>query len=148
MDYRTSHNNSGKKDAPKMNESAIVTYKRKIISFSRGKPCEVEFKFNEIWAFKKATPDFDPKHLAWFHVHPVGFGIQPSSTDLNCVKGLHIALGSVGGFCIICFKDKDLNNIEGEGVMYQFDGKELKIIEEGELGEDPFGWILKALAVA
>jgi hypothetical protein len=97
-----------------MRESALVIYRDELISVSHGGPGSVEFNFDQVWAHRKAIGKrFEPGLLFWVHVHPPGFGTQPSSVDLLCAMALRAAFGMVEHFGIMCFSNGGFKDIRG-----------------------------------
>lgn len=115
-----------------MLESAMVLYHDEIVSVTKGRPATVEFDFETVWDFKRKTPNFSARHLTWVHVHPTGFGTQPSTTDENCAQGLFAAFGRLEQFGIICFSSPTFKNIEGLISWYRFDPVTSKLIKTAE----------------
>ena len=95
-----------------MIESALVTYKGNVISYSTGSAGSVEFDFLSIWsAIKEDKNDINPvSNIIFFHVHPEGF-LDLSETDKNCVKGLFMAIGKPFYFSIINFYTSDIFDV-------------------------------------
>jgi hypothetical protein len=95
-----------------MIESALVTYKGKVISYSTGSAGSVEFDFLAIWdTIKEDKNDINTiSNIVFFHVHPEGF-LDLSETDKNCVKGLFMAIGKPFLFSIITFNTSDVLDI-------------------------------------
>jgi hypothetical protein len=110
-----------------MVESSLVVFaNNRVIAQSKGLPAQVEFDFDSVWAFKKQNKFiFHADLLLWLHVHPHGYGVIPSATDLNCARGLNIALGGLGKFGIMCFHDEDLGNITGDCAIYELQNDQL-----------------------
>ena len=110
-----------------MVESSLVLWDQRVIALSRGKPAEVEFDFDTVWRIKKNSPHvFKQRELTWLHVHPIGYGTQASSTDINCAEGLNAAFGNMGWFGILCFNDADLDWIGGQITWYRWVKGELR----------------------
>ncbi len=120
-----------------MNESALVIHKLDLISVTKGEPCSVEFDFPKIWRYKKKIgKDFDPKSLYWVHVHPIGFGRDPSSVDLDCAAGLKAAFGELENFGIICFSNAGFLDVEGRISWYRFDDGRLVMTDNRNMELD------------
>ena len=104
-----------------MVESSLVLWGDRVISTSVGKPATVEFDFDAVWHHKRTCHPhiYKQRELTWLHVHPVGYGCQFSSLDQNCAEGLQLAFGNIGWFGILCFRDADPDDIEGEVAWYR-----------------------------
>ena len=123
-----------------MRESALVLYRDELISVSRGQPATVEFNFEEVWDYRrKLGKAFTPRHLYWVHVHPSGFGTQPSSTDQLCAQALHAAFGVVAYFGILCFSSTSFRDFKGRITWYRWDAQAgmLKVTNDRALETDP-----------
>jgi hypothetical protein len=133
-----------------MRESALVLYEWRIIAASYGGPASVEFDFDAVWGFKKSLPRFYPKLLTWIHVHPPGFGPEPSTQDDFCAKGFKAAFGEIGEFLIFCFNNDDPNDTHGKKSVNGFDGKRLSPITVEAIGREHYreAHILKLLSLA
>lgn len=138
-----------------MIESSIVLYQHEgtctdseIVTIDIGHPASVEFDFFSIWEFKKKLGvEFNPRNLRFHHVHPSGL-LAYSETDLNCVKGLKIALNDISSFSIICFECPDINSLKSDIVSFKYDGEEpnkLKQIKTEKL-DDTYLFLLKYLS--
>jgi hypothetical protein len=86
-------------------ESSLITYDNVIIDFQKGTSSLVEFDFMKLWEFKKLLKEnFNPSLLHFYHVHPESFGTLMSDVDINCIKGLSMALKfEVINFSIVVF---------------------------------------------
>jgi len=112
-----------------MKESSLILYDNFFIDASIGTPCSVEFNFEKAWEFKKSIKDFDPKLLKFYHVHPEGF-LDYSDIDLNCIKGLNIAMGCPVYFSIITFLNNDLNEHYYHQISYKYLDKQMEKVED------------------
>lgn len=77
-----------------------------IIDFQKGYAAHVEFDFLKIWKYMKNLPKKSLDDLHFIHIHPTGFGVQMSGTDINCLEGFLMSYGISPLFSIIEF-DKD-----------------------------------------
>jgi hypothetical protein len=94
-----------------LRESSLVLYKNLFIDANVGTLGSVEFNFESIWRvvqkFKETEGDtFDPQELVFIHTHSKEVGIDCSSTDIDCMKGLNIAFGFPVAFYIACFNEE------------------------------------------
>ena len=73
-----------------MRESSCVLYlgekTPKLWDVQIGGPASVEFDFIKVWEESKKV-HFTPSDLLFLHVHPRGFGVGCSTTDVDCLQG-------------------------------------------------------------
>lgn len=79
-----------------------------ILDFQKGYSAHVEFDFLKIWKNLKKRRAEDIIGLHFVHVHPKGFGVGMSATDVNCLEGFVKSFGISPLFSIIEFTDSDL----------------------------------------
>ena len=79
-----------------------------ILDFQKGYPGHVEFDFTKIWKGLKKFRKEAAIGLHFIHVHPQGYGIQMSDTDVNCLEGFMCGFGISPLFSIIEFTDDKL----------------------------------------
>lgn len=87
-----------------MNESAIVLYDGNVIDYSVGNLSSVEFNFFDIWMNIKKIEKYDYDKLHFIHVHP-GKMLNFSSIDVECMRGLFLALNHIINFSIVTFNN-------------------------------------------
>lgn len=129
-----------------MRESAIVTYGDHIIDYSIGTPTTVEFNFDRIWGTLKGYEDYYLNWLRFYHVHPEGV-FNYSDKDLDCMKGLSIALGFPINFNIVTFTNQDPFYHDCIIRCYQYTKDGVKIVPEYSPGWNPLVF-LKYLSYA
>lgn len=81
----------------------------RILDFQKGHPAHVEFDFLKIWRKLRTFHPSDWIGLHFIHVHPKGFGVGMSGTDVDCLTGFVEALSFSPLFSIIEFTDDRLN---------------------------------------
>jgi len=133
-----------------MIESSIIKYRSETVTIDGRWANSVEFNFDKIWKFKdklKAKGDWNPKVFSYYHVHPEGM-LWYSEKDLNCAKGLHIALGACTNFHIVTFDDGDLHAGHYNLKSFFYDPRfPDKLLEYDEIPLDSYSvYILKALS--
>lgn len=112
-----------------MVESSIILYKNsfgkdthqyEVLDFQIGNPSSVEFDFMRVRSFlnKRKQMNYGVNDLHFIHVHPKEFGVQMSTTDVNCLLGLEMAFGTSPIFSIVTFLDDDLSNVRGDFASY------------------------------
>ncbi len=105
-----------------MRESSCVLYlgekTPKLFDVQIGTPASVEFDFVKVWEQCKKV-HFAPSDLLFIHVHPRGFGVECSSTDIDCLQGYVKAFGSSPRFGIVCYDGiVDAHNMRGRYQEY------------------------------
>ena len=99
-----------------MRESSCVLYlgekTPKLWDVQIGGPASVEFDFIKVWEESKKV-HFTPSDLLFLHVHPRGFGVGCSTTDVDCLQGFVKAFGSTPRFGIVAYGKVDTNDMSG-----------------------------------
>lgn len=89
-----------------MRESSCVLYlgekAPKLWDVQIGGPASVEFDFLKIWEESKRV-NFAPSDLLFLHVHPSGYGVGYSATDMDCLQGFVKAFGTTPRFGIVAY---------------------------------------------
>lgn len=131
-----------------MIESALVTYKEKVISYSTGSSGSVEFDFLAIWdSIKEDKNDTSSiSNIIFFHVHPEGF-LDLSVTDKNCVQGLFMAIGKPFCFSIITFYTSDILDISFKMKCFLCDKDSIKEIHVLPDNSKLFGSMMDSLFI-
>lgn len=104
-----------------MRESSCVLYlgekTPKLWDVQIGGPASVEFDFIKVWEESKKV-HFAPSDLLFLHVHPRGFGVGCSTTDIDCLQGYVKAFGSTPRFGIVAYDLVDTSNMRGRYQEY------------------------------
>jgi hypothetical protein len=117
-----------------LRESSLCLYRNLFIDANVGTLGSVEFNFESIWRviqkFKETEGDtFDPQELVFIHTHSKEIGVECSSVDIDCMKGLNMAFGFPVAFYIACFDD--------ETKKWEMQGYNLLTCEDGNSGKVP-----------
>jgi hypothetical protein len=125
-------------------EASIVTHMGHIIDWQKGTLCSVEFDFLRIWNYLQSIGLYKKEWLHFIHVHPSGFGVNPSYTDLNCIEGLTLALGFSFPFSIIEFGENPFGN--WKTYEWDFEEKNIKQLYYPQYIPDSTCYFLKRLS--
>lgn len=104
-----------------MRESSCVLYlgeqNPRLFDVQIGTPASVEFDFIKVWEQCKKV-HFAPSDLLFIHVHPRGFGVGCSSTDIDCLQGYVKAFGSSPRFGIVSYDRVEVSSMHGRYQEY------------------------------
>lgn len=95
----------------------------RILDFQKGYPAHVEFDFLKIWRKLRTLHPSNWIGLHFIHVHPKGFGVGMSGTDVDCLTGFVEALSFSPLFSIIEFTDDKLGFKQASYEMQSYDDR-------------------------